>query len=64
MKLPVKVLGPALPIVMVKLVVVPAAMLALATLLAMLAPTWVVITRGRARDGVPPALGVSVAVLV
>ena len=37
-------LGPALPIVMVKLVVVPAAMLALATLLAMLAPTWVVIT--------------------
>ena len=39
-KLPVKVLGPALPIVMVKLVVVPAAMLALATLLAMLAPTW------------------------
>ena len=33
--------------------------------LAMLAPTWVVITPvARARDGVPPALGVSVAVLV
>ena len=56
-KLPVKVLGPALPIVMVKLVVVPAAMLALATLLAMLAPTGGDHARGRARDGVPPALG-------
>ena len=36
----VKVLRPALPIVMVKLVVGAMAMLALATLLAMLAPTW------------------------
>ena len=63
-KLPVKVLGPALPIVMVKLVVVPAAMLALATLLAMLAPAGGDHARGRARDGVPPCAGVSVAVLV
>ena len=37
---PVEVLGPALPSCIVKLVVVPAAMLALCTLLAMLAPTW------------------------
>ena len=56
LKLPVKVLGPALPIVMVKLVVVPAR-----------CSRWLRSwrcwrpggdhARGRARDGVPPALG-------